>query len=61
MLSKMLRASRQNKAALKNTRNLLTTFKRNFSDESSLAASTPTSSAAFVKPDTGFARNARTL
>ena len=60
MLSKMLRASRQSKAALNNTRNLLSTYKRNFSDESSLAASTPGSAAA-MKPDTSYARNNRTL
>ena len=42
MLSKMLRASRQNRAVLNKSRSLLTMAKRNFSsEESSLAAAIP--------------------
>ena len=51
MLAKMLRASRQNRALLRNTRNLLTNSKRNFSDESSVAAHTPGSAAASAPVD----------
>ena len=57
MLSKMLRASRQSRSLLRNTRNLLTTQKRNFSDEVSVAASTPASSG--VDPNSPV-RNMRT-
>jgi len=62
MLSKMLRATRQNSALIKNTRNLLTTARRNFSsEESSLAASTPASPAAAVADPNSPVRNMRTL
>ena len=58
----MLRATRQNSALFKNTRNILTTATRNFSsEESSLAAPTPASAAAAVAEDNSPVRNMRTL
>lgn len=58
MLSKMLRASRQNRTLLRNARSLLTTQRRTFSDEVSTNTSGAPAQRASVNP-TGPYRNIR--